>query len=152
MRWQGTCWLRHRGPCEAPYEWHHAVRQRLLKDVLTGADLERALGDRRWMLDTCVGHHTAITRHVLKVARDELPASVFDAAREYGVMNLIDREYGVIDDLAAAIARRTGWARRSVEGLLGQRRVRVGNAIAPYGSTVPPTGLRDVTVDGRPIL
>jgi hypothetical protein len=173
VRLRGTCWLRHLGGCGGGYEWHHHIRQQTLNrvygpakyptfaaidvgpdgfDAIVTVPIDVVLGDGRNVDDTCTRHHEMITCKSLVIVRADLPYKVEDFAHEYRLEAALDAEYGPWDDLAAAIAKRTGYVRKVVEAWLGQQRVRIGGVIAPYGSTVPPGGLRDVTIDGRAIL
>lgn len=172
IRWRGTCWLRAcgHGSCGGGYEWHHHIRQQTLERVYKepigaslivprpGTDrvwcvsLDALLGDERNIDDTCNRHHQLITCGALILVRADLPYAVEDFVHEHHLEAAADAEYGRWDDLAAAIAKRTGYVRKVVEGWLGQQRVRIKGRVAPYGSTIPPSGLRDVTLDGRAIL
>jgi hypothetical protein len=152
VRFRGTCWLRHLGGCGGGYEWHHHIRQQTLRREVDAAVQLEACYDDRNLDDTCTRHHELITCGALVIVRADLPYSVEDFAHDWHLEALLDLEYGPWDDLAAAIAKRTGYVRKVVEAWLGQQRVRIGGVIAPYGSTVPPGGLRDVTIDGRAIL
>lgn len=172
IRWRGTCWLRGRGhgPCGGGYEWHHHIRQQTLERAygetlgeslivrrpgegrVWCVRLDALLGDERNIDDTCNRHHQLITCGALQIVRADLPYKVEDFVHEHHLEAAADNEYGPWGDLAAAIAKRTGYLRRVVEAWMGEQRVRIAGRIAPYGSTVPPSGMRDVTLDGRAIL
>lgn len=168
MRYRGTCWLRHLGGCGGGYEWHHHVRQQTIKrhypepveyaPLAHGGlapitfPLDTVLNDERIIDDTCTRHHELITCKALVIVRDDLPYAVEDWAHDFGMERLLDLEYGQWGDLAAAIAKRTGYLRKVVEAWMGDQRVRIAGQIAPFGSTVPPSGMRDVTLDGRAVL
>ena len=86
---------RPRGTCEGVHQWHHIIKQQVLRrEIKDHLALLVALTDRRNLMRLCDKHHQWVTGARIHFTRDELPASVEEFASEFGLEWALDRYYG----------------------------------------------------------
>lgn len=87
--------------CEGPITRAHLIpRQQLRRAVirLPNVTTNRAVKDKRLVVDACLKHHHLLdTAKKIRLTRELLPAPVEEAAEEYGLLWWLEREYGSLE-------------------------------------------------------
>ena len=84
-----------RGQCEGIHQWHHCLKQQVLRREIKGhLALLVALADHRNLMRLCSKHHEWVTGARIHFTRDELPESVEEFASEFGLTWRLDHDYG----------------------------------------------------------
>jgi hypothetical protein len=112
-----TCWLARLSekPCGGAMTKAHILsKQAIRKEIWNPAQavgdvpesfpatLRELQDDPRCWVPACWAHHQALDiARTLRITREQLPAAVEDFAAQYGVVWILDREYGERREVAA---------------------------------------------------
>ena len=81
------CAMRGRGDCDGHLDAHHLVRQQVLNRKAPEARMDARIG-----VPLCDRHHTLVTRAMIRLRRDEVPAQAWAAAADYAIRDELERE------------------------------------------------------------
>ena len=82
------CAMRGRGGCDGRLDAHHLIRQQVLRRKAP----EEARMDPRVGVALCDRHHTLVTRAMVRLRRDEVPAQAWAFAAQYDLRDELERE------------------------------------------------------------
>lgn len=114
-----ACWLAQHSsePCGGRMTKAHLIsKQAIRKEIWNPALAEPNLDgfpsclrhlqdDPRCWVPTCWSHHQALDiARTLRISREQLPAAVEEYAAQYGVVRLLEREYGYLPEPVRAVA------------------------------------------------